>query len=112
MITITKRAAEEIKLSLLNPDAQGLLTRFAVEETEQGWRYLMGFDERNENDIHLKSAEIEYILAYSQKILLEGMLVDFDEIDTEGGYGFIFMNPNDPNYEPPEGDNSPKKSQH
>jgi len=41
---------------------------------------------------------------------LEGMVVDFDEIDTESGYGFIFMNPNDPNYEPPKEGLAPEKS--
>ena len=102
MITITKRAAEEIQLSTQNPDVQGLLIRFAIDKTDEGFQYLMGFDDRAEGDIHLESNGIEYILAYSQKELLEGMVVDFDEIDTEGGYGFIFMNPNDPNYKPPK----------
>ncbi len=101
MITITKRAAEEISLSTQNPDAQGLICRFAVEQTDNGFQYLMGFDERSDSDIHLQSNGIEYVLAYSQKALLEGMVVDFDEIDTQNGYGFIFMNPNDPDYRPP-----------
>lgn len=108
MITITKRAAEEIALSTQNPDTQNLLMRFAVDEIDEGFQYLMGFDECSNSDIHLESNGVEYVLSYGQKDLLEGMVVDFDEIDTEGGYGFIFMNPNDPNYEPPEGD-TPKK---
>ena len=102
MIIITKRAAEEIGLSTQNPDVQGLSMRFAVDKTDDGFQYLMGFDERSDGDIHLESNGVEYVLTYAQKELLEGMVVDFDEIDTEGGYGFIFMNPNDPNYEPPE----------
>ena len=110
MITITKSAAEEIVLSTQNPDAHGMLIRFAVNQTDEGFQYLMGFDERTGNDIHLESSGIEYVLAYSQKELLEGMVVDFDEIDTEGGYGFIFMNPNDPTYEPPTEDSAPDKS--
>ncbi|NYT27262.1 MAG: sulfur oxidoreductase [Candidatus Thiodubiliella endoseptemdiera] len=110
MITITKRAAEEIRLSTQNPDTQGLQMRFAIDKTDEGFQYLMGFDERADGDIHLESNGIEYILTYAQKELLEGMVVDFDEIDTEGGYGFLFMNPNDPNYQPPEGDNAPKKT--
>ena len=109
MITITKRAAEEIGLSMHNPDAQGLLCRFAVEQTEEGLRYLMGFDERHESDIHLESNGIEYVLSYGQKALLEGMVVDFDEINPEHGYGFIFMNPNDPDYTPPNEAQAPKK---
>lgn len=107
MITITKRAAEEIKLSTQNPDTQDLLMRFAIDETKKGFRYLMGFDERSDGDIHLKSNGIEYVLSYSQKALLTGMVVDFDEINTEDGYGFIFMNPNDPNYQPPKDNISP-----
>ena len=110
MITITKNAAEEIGLSTQNPDAQGMLIRFAVDQTDEGYQYLMGFDERSDSDIHLESNGIEYILSYSQKELLEGMVVDFDEIDTESGYGFIFMNPNDPNYEPPKEGGAPSKS--
>lgn len=110
MITISKNAAEEIALSAHNPDTQGLFIRFAVEETEDGFRYLMGFDERAPDDIHLKSNGVEYIIAYGQKKLLEGMTLDFDEIDTENGYGFIFMNPNDPNYEPPKEGAAPIKT--
>ncbi|RUM78759.1 MAG: sulfur oxidoreductase [Candidatus Thioglobus sp.] len=110
MITITKNAAEEIGLSTQNPDAQGMLIRFAVDQTDEGYQYLMGFDERSDSDIHLESNGIEYVVAYSQKELLEGMVVDFDEIDTESGYGFIFMNPNDSNYEPPEGSAVPDKA--
>ena len=110
MITITKNAAEEIGLSTQNPDAQGMLIRFAVDQTDEGYQYLMGFDERSDSDIHLESNGIEYVVAYSQKELLEGMMVDFDEIDTESGYGFIFMNPNDPSYEQPEESEAPSKS--
>ena len=42
MVTITPKAADEIKLSLLNPDAQGLIIRFAIDETYEGFEYLMG----------------------------------------------------------------------
>ncbi len=110
MITISKRAAAEINLSAHNPEAQGLLIRFAVDQTDEGFQYLMGFDERNDGDIHLESNGVEYVLAYEQKTLLEGMVVDFDQIDTDSDYSFMFMNPNDPNYEPPEQNHAPDKS--
>ena len=110
MITITKKAATEITLSTHNPENQGLLIRFAVDKTDDGFQYLMGFDDRNDSDIHLKSNGVEYILAYEQKALLEGMVVDFDQIDKGSDYHFVFMNPNDPNYEPPKEQHAPDKS--
>ncbi len=110
MITITKKAAEEISLSMNNPETQGLLIRFAVDETDDGFQYLMGFDDLNDGDIHLKSNGVEYVLAYAQKALLEGMVVDFDQIEAGEEYSFVFMNPNDPSYEPPEEGHAPSKS--
>jgi len=110
MITITKKAAEEISLSTHNPDAQGLVIRFAVDQTDEGFRYLMGFDDRNDGDIHLESNGIEYVLAYEQKVLLEGMVVDYDQIEVGQDYSFVFMNPNDPDYTAPAEDHAPDKT--
>jgi Fe-S cluster assembly iron-binding protein IscA len=101
MLTITNNAADELKLNLTNPDNQGLLIRFAVDTSGEHWQYLMGFDERKPNDIHLKDNGVEYIVAYEMKDLLDGTTLDYDEIDKETGYGFIFLNPNDPNFIPP-----------
>jgi Fe-S cluster assembly iron-binding protein IscA len=109
MITLTQKAADEIKLSSINPETQGLIIRFAVEKTEADFEYLMGFDERNEDDIHLESNGVEYIFAYGQKPALEGMVVDYDQLEAGSDYSFVFMNPNDPNYEPPEDAQAPKK---
>ncbi len=110
MITITKRAAEEISLSLHNPDAQGMLLRIAIVDKPEGYEYLLGLDERGGDDIHLQSSGIEYVVSYGQKQQLEGLVVDYDKVDTQQGYCFIFMNPNDPNYEPPKNPNAPKKT--
>jgi Fe-S cluster assembly iron-binding protein IscA len=110
MITITKKAAEEISLSMHNPETQGLIIRFAVDKTDTGFQYLMGFDDRHESDIHLKSNGVEYILAYEQKVLLEGMVVDFDQMQAGEDYSFVFMNPNDPDYTAPKENYAPVKS--
>lgn len=110
MITITKKAAEEISLSTHNPETQGMVIRFAVDQTKEGFQYLMGFDERHDSDIHLESNGVEYVLAYEQKALLEGMVVDFDQIEAGQDYSFVFMNPNDPDYTPPEENHAPEKS--
>ncbi len=110
MITITKKAAEEISLSTHNPENQGLTIRFAADQTEEGFQYMMGFDERNDGDIHLESNGVEYVIAYAQKVMLEGMVVDFDQIQAGEDYSFVFMNPNDPSYTPPAESHAPSKS--
>jgi iron-sulfur cluster assembly accessory protein len=97
MITINKNAAEEIKIHLVNPENRELMIRFAVEQTEEGFDYLMGFDELQQDDINLESNGIKYLVAYEQKELLKGTVIDFDEINKEEGYQFIFSNPNDKN---------------
>jgi hypothetical protein len=38
------------------------------------------------------------------------MVVDFDQIEADQDYSFVFMNPNDPSYEPPEEGHAPSKS--
>ena len=110
MITITKRAAQEIGLSLHNPDAQGLLLRIATSQEDKEFIYTMGLDERGSSDVHLESNGIEYIVAYEQKYLLNGTVLDFDKVDDKQGYCFIFMNPNDPNYQIPDSKDAPKKT--
>ena len=82
---------------------------FRSDQTDEGFQYLMGFDERHDSDIHLESNGVEYILAYEQKALLEGMVVDFDQIEADSDYSFVFMNPNDPDYEPPKEGVAPRK---
>lgn len=99
MITINKEAAQEIKSHLVNPENKDLKMRFAIEEGEEGFEYLMGFDEYQDGDVHLESNGVEYLVYYKQKELLKGTIVDFDEINKEEGYQFIFTNPNDKNQE-------------
>lgn len=101
MLTITDNAADELKLNFTNPDNEGLYIRFAVDTSGEYWQYLMGFDALGANDIHLESNGVKYIIAYEMKQYLEGLTVDYDEIDKETGYGFIFLNPNDPHFTAP-----------
>jgi iron-sulfur cluster assembly protein len=62
----------------------------------------MGFDDnRLEGDIHLSSQGIDVVVSGSSMLLLGGMTLDFVEIEP-GAYQFIFMNPNDPNFTPPD----------
>jgi len=64
--------------------------------------YGMGFDDnRMEGDIHITSEDIEIVVSGSSMQLLQGMTVDFVELEP-GTPQFIFINPNDPNFSPPE----------
>ena len=48
--------------------------------------------------IHTEGVDIVFKPVYKE--LLEGAIMDFVEIE-EGNPSFIFINPNDPNYVPP-----------
>jgi hypothetical protein len=37
------------------------------------------------------------------------MVVDYDQLEAGQDYSFVFMNPNDPNYKPPQDSQAPKK---
>jgi len=102
MITITPAAAEKIKHSALEGDMDGLSMRIAAKRNADGSiHYGMGFDDNElEGDLHIKAGNIDIVVAESSKMLLEGMTLDFVELEPDN-WQFIFMNPNDKNYIPP-----------
>jgi len=102
MITITPAAAEKIKHSALKGDMDGLSMRIAAKRNADGSiHYGMGFDDNElEGDLHIKAGNIDIVVAESSKMLLEGMTLDFVELEPDN-WQFIFMNPNDKNYIPP-----------
>jgi iron-sulfur cluster assembly protein len=103
MITVTPAAAEQIRLSAKQGQMDGLPMRIAATRNPDGSiHYGMGFDDnRLEGDVHLSSQDIEVVVSGSSMLLLSGMTLDFVEIEP-GSYQFIFMNPNDPNFTPPD----------
>lgn len=103
MITVTPAAAEQIRLSAKQGQMDGLPMRIAATRNPDGSiHYGMGFDDnRLEGDVHLSSQDIEVVVSGSSMLLLSGMTLDFVEIEP-GSYQFIFMNPNDPDFTPPD----------
>ena len=103
MITITPAAAEQIRASAEQGGMQGLAMRIAAKRNPDGSiHYGMGFDENElEGDIHVNSEGIDVIISETSQILLDGMTLDYVEIEPDA-FQFIFMNPNDVNYVPPE----------
>ena len=103
MITITPAAAEQIRASAEQDGMQDLAMRIAAKRNPDGSiHYGMGFDDtEHDGDMHVTSAGINVIISETSKILLDGMTLDYVEIEPET-FQFIFMNPNDVHYVPPE----------
>lgn len=102
MITVTPRAAEQIKQAAAQGDATGVGLRIAVRETtDGGLDYGMGFDEAKDDDMVFTSEGIDLIVAPEFGPALKGTVLDYVEMEP-GDYRFIVMNPNDPHYVPPQ----------
>jgi iron-sulfur cluster assembly protein len=103
MITVTPAAAEQIRLSAKQGKMDGLPMRIAATRNPDGsLHYGMGFDDnRLQGDFHLSSEGIDLVVSGSSMLLLSGMTLDYVEIEP-GTFQFIFMNPNDPNFTPPD----------
>lgn len=103
MITITPAAAEQIRASADQGGMQDMAMRIAAKRNPDGSiHYGMGFDDNeHEGDVHVTSEGINVIIAETSKILLDGMTLDYVEVEPES-FQFIFLNPNDVHYIPPE----------
>ena len=103
MISVTPAAAAQIRLSAKQGRMDGLAMRIAATRNPDGSiHYGMGFDDNKlEGDIHLTSQGIDVVVSGSSMLLLSGMTLDYVEIEP-GSFQFIFMNPNDPDFTPPD----------
>lgn len=102
MITLTPRAVEQIRKSAHEGGMDGLALRLAVKEAPDGsFEYGMGFDEAKEEDTVVETSGVEIVMSPQYGPQLQGTTIDFVEYEP-GDFRFIFMNPNDPNYEPPK----------
>ena len=101
MITLTTSAGEAIRKSIEEGNMKGLALRIAAKEgANGGLEYGMGFDETKDDDIVINSEGVDVIFAPQYGPLLKNTVIDFDKLDN-GEQGFLFLNPNDPNYQPP-----------
>lgn len=102
MITVTPAAAAQIKLSAEQGKAEGMPLRIAAtRNSDESIHYGMGFDENKEGDVSVTCDDIEIVMAESSAELLKNTTIDFVELEPEK-FQFIFLNPNDPNYKPPQ----------
>lgn len=102
MLTITKKAARQIRKSAADGDMEELALRIApVCKPDGSVEYKMGFDDIGADDVMLSCSGVDVVIAEDDKPLLNGTVLDFVEFEPDD-FRFIFMNPNDPNYRPPE----------
>ena len=101
MITITQAAARQIRRSADSGSMEELALRITASRKSDGSiGYQMGFDEIARNDVLVNARGVDVVLRNDDKALLNGMTLDFVELEP-GDFQFIFLNPNDPNYQSP-----------
>ncbi|KPJ96892.1 MAG: hypothetical protein AMJ55_01170 [Gammaproteobacteria bacterium SG8_15] len=100
MITVSPAAAEQIRKSAEETDAEGMCLRVAARVTpDEALDYGMGFDDPRDDDLRNTSEGIDIVVAPSSADLLHGTHIDYVQLET-GEYNFIFQNPNDPAQKP------------
>ncbi|MEB4590061.1 iron-sulfur cluster assembly accessory protein [Candidatus Thiothrix sp. Deng01] len=102
MITVTPQAATQIRTSAVQSNALGLPLRIAIQQKADGsFHYMMGFDDQQrDGDQTQNFGDFLVVLDVASQPLAQGMTLDFVELD--GTLEFIFINPNDPNHQPPQ----------
>ncbi len=101
-IKLTEPAVEQVRRAAVDAGADELALRIAARRREDGSiEYAMGFDEAVESDISREYDRLMVVVAPTSVDLLSGAVLDFVEI-APGEHQFIFLNPNDPDYVPPD----------
>ena len=103
MIKITPAAAEQIRNSASQGQVGDMSLRLAATRNPDGSiHYGMGFDDNQmDGDTHITSEGVKLVVSESSLPLLSGMTMDYVELEPDS-WQFIFLNPNDPNYQSPE----------
>lgn len=93
MISLTKEAAEQIRLAAANSDAQGMALRLAAKVNDAGMlEFGMGFDQERENDAIHESWGITLLISKHSAPYLQDVTLDFTEI-APGQKSFVFLKP-------------------
>jgi iron-sulfur cluster assembly protein len=103
MITVTPDAASQIRFSAAEAGINDAILRIAIKKMQDGsLHYAIGFDDAiSETDLRFESEGVQLVVSEASKPLAENMTIDFVELDN-GEHNFIFLNPNDVNYSPPD----------
>ncbi len=101
MFKLTTAAAEQVRTAAKQGGTAGMALRLAAYQKPDGAiDYRMGFDEATEDDIRMSSEGIDLVMTPEHVPLLDQATMDYVELEP-GQFHFIFLNPKDPNYQPP-----------
>lgn len=94
MVTVTPNAAKQIlEYAAQASDLSGMSLRIAARVGADGSvEYAMGFDSLRDNDMQISSEGISLLVNEAYGPLLNGVTLDFDQVNGEPS--FIFINPN------------------
>ncbi len=91
MFTLTPAAATRILDSAQQSDAVGMALRVAAKLEEDGQiAFGIGFDDEREHDLSYECEGLTVLIAPPSRELLEGMLLDFVEVES-GDWQFVFL---------------------
>jgi iron-sulfur cluster assembly protein len=102
MFTLTQAAVDQVLVAAKQGGTEGMSLRLAASQKPDGAiDYRMGFDEVTEDDIRLNCNGIDVVMAPESVPLLDQATMDYVEMEP-GQFHFIFLNPKDPSYTPPQ----------
>jgi iron-sulfur cluster assembly protein len=102
MFKVTPQAAEQVRIAAEQGGTAGMALRLAAQQRPDGSiDYRMGFDEVTEDDIRFASEGVQIVMAPEFVPLLDTATLDFVELEA-GESQFIFLNPKDPSFVPPQ----------
>jgi iron-sulfur cluster assembly protein len=102
LLEVTAKAAQQVRYQAKQNRMEGMPLRIAAKRNPDGTlHYGMGFDDTGrDDDTAFQSAGIDVVISPMSLDLLNDAVLDYVQMD-DGKYEFIFLNPNDPNYQPP-----------
>lgn len=109
MFKVTEAAAEQVRSAAEKGGAEGMALRLAaVRKTDGTFDYKMGFDQPREDDIRLSCEGVDIVMEPEFVPLLDETVLDYVELE-QGDFQFIFLNPKDSSYQPPDAVAAPSK---
>jgi iron-sulfur cluster assembly protein len=101
-IKLTEAAVEQARVAARDAGTENPCLRIAAKRRDDGSiEYAMGFDDEAESDTVGEYDGLTVVVAPTSIDLLQGAVLDFVPLD-DGEHQFIFLNPNDPSYVPPD----------